>query len=303
MKNDLLTVSAVITTYKRPPHILLRAISSVLNQSYRQIELIIIDDNREDKYLIANKSLIESITDNRITYLVNTGKHGACSARNLGAKQATGSILAFLDDDDTWKSNKIERMIQEIKGDYGLVYCNSDYYREDKLIQSNVELKELSDDPLHSIVLSNYVGGCSIPIMKKEVFDEVGGFDEDQPASQDIDLWIRMFQKTKFFHVREPLVDYYFSDDSITRNLEKQNLARIRLLNKYKELYDKFPDAREARVYRITITYFLQNKNKEGYQFLIRNSNSNKINKMFKLLKLFGIAQVKKIVNKNRGYN
>ena len=109
-------VSVIITTYKRPTDILKRAIMSAIGQTYKNIEIIIVNDCPEQKELSKEiKKMISTIHDNRIKYIELDKNQGACIARNIGIKNSNGYYIALLDDDDEWVKEKIELQIIFLK--------------------------------------------------------------------------------------------------------------------------------------------------------------------------------------------
>lgn len=303
LDKEYLKVSVVITTYKRSTEVLKRAIDSVLCQTYKNIELIVVDDNVNSELLDSNASCVKKYKDHDVAYVINEKVHGACAARNLGASYANGDVLAFLDDDDAWIENKLELMVPEITAEIGIVYCNSNYLRNDKVVRENVVIPKKADNNLEALLLTNYIGGCSMPIIRKDVFDAAGMFDESFPASQDLDLWIRIVQITNIKHVDKALVNYYLSDGSITRNLERQNQGRTMILNKYANIFEMYPSAKENRIFTIALTDILQGDYTKGLQFYKENSNLSGLEKMVTILKLLGKGSAKRIVNRVKGYN
>ena len=135
-------VSTVITTYKREPDIVHRAIKSVLNQSYKNIEIIIIDDN----------PTIGEFSNE----IKNHGNKGAQISRNNGIANAKGEFIAFLDDDDTWEKEKIEKQIKCFKDNIGIVFCNGYIVDENyeppkktiynKIFKQNVTFKDMLEE-------------------------------------------------------------------------------------------------------------------------------------------------------------
>ncbi len=100
-------VSVIIPTYNRP-HLVSRAIRSVLEQSYQDFEVIVVDDGLDKR----SKDVIEGIGDGRVRYIENVKSEGAPASRNRGAKESRGDYLAFLDDDDEWSPHKLELQIK-----------------------------------------------------------------------------------------------------------------------------------------------------------------------------------------------
>src|SRR5699024_1932047 len=142
-----------------------------------------------------------------LTYQRNKG---ANFARNFGAKTAIGKYLAFLDDDDTWKKTKIEKQIELMKrnDEVGLVYSGRQIHYPDYKVSYYVQHK-CKGDLKDYIIKSNCIGSTSTPLIKKNIFFDVGGFDNKFPARQDYDLWIRICQVAIVDYIDEPLVNYY----------------------------------------------------------------------------------------------
>ena len=127
-------ISVIITTYKRTPDIVLRAVSSVVAQTFGDWELIIVDDSPETWEIRPQIRLaVEKIAneDLRIKYIPHDKNSGACAARNTGIMHAKGEYIAFLDDDDEWVPEKLEKqldILQKSGDNVALVYCGSVYY-------------------------------------------------------------------------------------------------------------------------------------------------------------------------------
>ena len=188
--------SVIITTYKRPICVLDRAINSIIKQSYLDWELIIVNDFPDDNKLVEDiRFLIEGYDDTRIKYIVHDKNKGACEARNTGIKNSMGEFIAFLDDDDEWIYNKLELMLPYLQDEkVGLVYSDfiSVYKRKEKIHKSIPIYKH---DPFKSLLINNYIGSTSFPIMRKSVVLNVGGFDPCMTACQDLELWLKISKK------------------------------------------------------------------------------------------------------------
>ena len=103
-------VTAVITTHKRTPELVERALKSILAQTYENIEVFVIDDSPEEYELrSAVKNMIESYAEKNVTYIAHDKCMGACAARNTGLEAAKGEFIGFLDDDDEWLPTKLEK--------------------------------------------------------------------------------------------------------------------------------------------------------------------------------------------------
>ena len=212
-------VSVIITTYKRMPNTVLRAVKSVLSQDYVDIELIIVDDSPESFAERRNvEQSIKNIDDSRVRYIKHDRNLGACAARNTGINNAKGKIIAFLDDDDAWHSDKISKQILKLKsGKYGLVYCKQQIINEINntitIPKRNYKEGQVFDD----LICTNFIGSTSFVMVKKECFENVGKFNTDMPAAQDLEMWLRIARKYEVGFVDEVLVDYYIhGGESIT---------------------------------------------------------------------------------------
>lgn len=227
-------VSVVIPTHNRSS-LVINAIRSVLNQTYNDIEVIVIDDASTDD----TEKTIESIGINSLKYIKITNSQGGNYARNLGIESASGSYIAFLDDDDEWLPTKVEEQINVFKknNDIGLVYTGASviYSSKDyRYIRHPRHNGDLSKD----ILIRNLIGTTSSVMVKKDIIDQVGGFDNNMPALQDYDLWIRVAQVTKIEYIDKPLINYYNHDttNQITDNVHKIEEAITKIDNKYDQL-------------------------------------------------------------------
>lgn len=211
-------ISVIITTYKRPKAIVERAINTVINQSYSNWELIIVDDSPSDFNERQNiEQMVGSLTlsDSRIRYIKHERNMGACAARNTGLSASKGEYIAYLDDDDEWANNKLEVMykkISECSGKVALIYCGSIYVNDDtnvKRIKPTIYKKgKVFDD----LIMRNFIGGTSFPLIRTSALREIGGFDEKMKASQDLDVWLRLAELYEVDYVTENLVIYHLHE-------------------------------------------------------------------------------------------
>jgi len=228
-------ISVVITTHNRAT-LLTNAINSVLNQTFKDFEMLIIDDASKDN----TEEVVKTFTDGRIRYikiLPEDSKEGNY-ARNFGIKEAKGEFIAFLDDDDEWLPEKLEKQIEvfEKNEKIGLVYTGYIYIYDNKWqrIIAYPKRGNLSKD----ILIRNYLGPLSSLMVKKKKLEEAGLFDVEMPAMQDYDMHIRLCQICEVDFVREPLLKYYYRTTikRISGNLAKYEKANILINEKYKNL-------------------------------------------------------------------
>lgn len=200
-------VSAIITTHNRSI-LLKRAIESVLNQTFRDIECIVVDDKSTDN----TKDVCKEYPTVKYIYIPPEESKGGNYARNIGIKTSKGKYCAFLDDDDYWLPNKIEKQVEliEEKG-CELVYCGKKMERV--LSGSTTYYNSLPNpafygDMKKKILLTICCCTTSTIMISKEALYEVGLFDENLAFWQDYELTIRMAQRTPFYYNNEPLCVY-----------------------------------------------------------------------------------------------
>lgn len=220
-------ISVVIPTYKRPKK-LKRAIESVRNQTYRQWELVIVNDAPECDI---NSSLPD---DDRITLIQHNKNKGAPAARNTGIQVSKNQYLAFLDDDDTWKPKKLEKQINEfstLSDEYGFIFTGCDIMSDDSVIKTNRPRE--SGDLFENLLFRNIIPSPT-PLIKQECFQQVGKFDTKLSSSQDYDMWLRIAKEFKFSSIPESLAQIYRDDpDRISDDMEKKYRGKRDLIEKY----------------------------------------------------------------------
>lgn len=276
-------VSVIIPTYNRNLCYLSRAIKSIKQQTYKNYEIIVVDDN----IYKSNYSLkIEKycLTCN-ITYLRTKGKEGANRARNIGACFAKGNYLAFLDDDDMWLPNKLKVQLRYFSGNIGMVYSNGYVITStSKKLYANSK-NFISKGDLYRLFIYNYIGPTITALIKKECFYDVGMFDEAMPSKQDYDLWIRITKKYEIRGVNLPLFLYtQHNSHQITKDYNLI-LEGYKLLYKKNKKYFKndfilnfFFFLKVAKIYKYKKNYF---KYYEYIFFAFKNIKHSSLNVVF----------------------
>jgi len=177
-----------------------QSIDSCLNQTYKNIELIIVDDGSTDE----TPEIIKSYKDKRIKYLRHKKNQGLPHALNTGFANATGEYLTWTSDDNFYSKKAIEKMLFFLKNKhYSFVY--SDYYKfKDNNISSNQKLIQLPDFP--NLKNENCIGPCFL--YSREVERAIGNYDPHVELAEDYDYWIRTSKRFPMFHLGEPLYFY-----------------------------------------------------------------------------------------------
>lgn len=225
-------VSVVIPTHGREAY-LMDALQSVLNQTRQPYEIIVVDDLAKE----STKKLVTSITSNAfdVLYVANPNR-GVSSSRNLGAKLARGSIIAFLDDDDMWDESLLEVSLLELQrcnADYAVVWFDN---LQDGKRWPGKCISELLN--MQDLILRNPgITGSNI-VLGANVFDVIGGFDERLCVSEDKDIYIRM--KSSCFAgiiIKKGLVVHRIHiGGTLSRDLLKMLVGRCCFYNKYRSL-------------------------------------------------------------------
>ncbi len=236
-------VSVVIPMYNREATIK-DAAMSVLKQTHKDLELIIVDDCSSDKSCDVVEAMIKE--DARVRLIKSEKNGGACVARNIGIDNAQGDIIAFQDSDDMWHEDKLEkclRAMEEQKADFVFSALTRDEIIKGKKFSETIPVFNLNneDDKFGRLLYQNYISTQTI-VAKKHIFDKVK-FDKDFPRFQDWDLAIQVAKEGfKIYYLPESLVDSEVLADSISYNGKKAVIALELMENKYKAHYDERPD-------------------------------------------------------------
>jgi len=194
--------SVIIPTYNRQGFFQ-KAIDSVLSQTFKDFELIIIDDGSIDE----TKKLVFSYNDRRITYVYQEN-HGVAHARNQGLKKAKGGWIAFLDSDDWWLPQKLARVRESIDyfKEFKVFHTEEIWYRQgERLKQKKIHKKPTGNVYLYAIKLCCI--SISTAVVHKSIFEDIGVFDETLPACEDYDFWLRAMARYPVHLIDEHLTE------------------------------------------------------------------------------------------------
>lgn len=211
-------ISVIIPTYNRC-QTLHRCIQSVLEQSFQDLELVIVNDGSTDN----TASYLSNINDQRIKAINLEQNRGGNYARNKGIEASNGDFLAFCDDDDYWLEDKLEKQYVLLEAEsIDLCYCGINTYTHDGTLKQYTFHGPKYKDLHKAIMDDNFIGAISSVIVRKSLVTEVGGFDPALPALQDWDLFIKLMARgCTVKGLNQPLVNYTIVDEkrSITCNV------------------------------------------------------------------------------------
>ena len=225
-------VSVIIPTYKRPNE-LIRAVNSVLNQTYNNTEIIIVDDNGKDTefQIETEKSVYNNFSDEKkVKYLIKEKNSGLSDSRNTGVNIAKGKYVTFLDDDDEFDKNKIIEQLS-LMNNYDVVYCAGLMMGTNKIIGFNDKISQVLISHIKKRLTPVGIGASLF--IKKEIYGK--GFDVDLVSfSEDLDMQINLIAKGyKVGFLNKPL--YIVNFDSS----EAQRITTSNLRLKPKELHNR----------------------------------------------------------------
>lgn len=268
-------VSVVIPTYGRPL-LLKRAINSVINQTYSNVEIIVVDDNGENSPNQKETQKMVSEYEN-LVYLKLKQNSGGAVARNLGAKRSSGEYICFLDDDDEFLPTKLEKQVgvfKESQNELSVVGCYADILGDNQdLIRK--EVCNIKGD-VYFYQLKNNVCTTSIAMIRSKYFKMVGGFD-DVSSSQEHRLFIKIFAVNPYYdYVPESLVKiYHHAGERISTGAKKADGA-IELYKYVRTLIEQHDSEEQRSIHiahhkNIIRAYMVNTKNKTyAFSYLLR---------------------------------
>jgi len=195
-------VTVVIPAYNRAVAVR-RAIQSVLAQTCQDFEIIVVDDGSTDSTVAA----VTAIGDPRVVILRHERNLGAAPARNTGIRAGSAPYVAFLDSDDEWFTTRLEKLLSvfERSGDHvGMVYTGAERILVDGTVVKDIPRER--DDLSHALLTTNVVGGTSVAMVRRHVFEVVGAFDEALRYTEELDLWLRISERFAIRCIPEVLV-------------------------------------------------------------------------------------------------
>lgn len=218
-------VSVVIPTCGRPA-LLEEAISSVLDQTFQDFEVIVADDGTER----VTRAVVDGIRarDPRVRYIVQETQRSPGATRNLGVRAARAPLIAFLDDDDLWLPVKLERQVALFEDDPGLLLAFSRMERFGART-GLWPVAEVPERPTLELLLRGNFVPTSSAVVRAEGLADSGGFDEKLSFGEDYELWLRLARQGPLRALPDVLVRYREHDTNVSRNvnLELQCLTTI----------------------------------------------------------------------------
>ncbi len=233
-------VSVIIPFYDESIDIIKRAVTSVIEQTHKNLEILLINDNPTN---YKRKSINEILIDKRIKYIENKKNSGVSFSRNFGISKATGDYIAFLDADDVFMKDKIEIQLEELERNQA-VFSHTSYILHTEDSETIMNSGEQDGDILREIITCCRIATPTVMI-KKSVFDEHGySFEEKIGIGEDNCLWMDILINYEAVGINKPLSIVYVDEQSAAYNNDKQYIGLKNILihalndsriNKYKK--------------------------------------------------------------------
>lgn len=269
-------VSVVIPTYKGTAK-LARAIDSVVNSTYKNIELIIVDDNEpntDERY--KTEKIVESYKLKKIKYLKHEKNMNGSAARNTGIRNAEGKYVTFLDDDDYLLPERIEKSIKALKKNK-----KNAFFSAVCIVRAGCDYKivSLPNEITSKDVLLNdmIIGTGSNLFLEKELVDSLNGFDESFERYQDREFLVRLCQKAKIFISQDVLIIKSMNGQNNVPNVYKMKRVEEKFMRKFVAEYNNLEEADKVR--------YINKKNHRIFELALESKDKKEIEEVYNVLR------------------
>lgn len=247
--NDL--VSVIIPTHKGYEH-LARAVDSCLEQTYQNTEVLVVDDNgKGTEAQLKTQAIMNKYADNeKVKYLVHEKNINGSAARNTGIRASKGNYISFLDDDDEFLPENLEKhmeVLSKTTGEYGLSYCGKRLIVPG--IKEQVIIPPCEGDVLFEFLCGKVRIGSSFIVVKREVVELINGFDESFRRHQDWEFIARILDTYKIAKVNNIGINKYNIGRNQANKPEKFMENRLYYLNKIAYIINKFDEKKQKSIY------------------------------------------------------
>ncbi|MGB9667721.1 MAG: glycosyltransferase family 2 protein [Thermosulfidibacteraceae bacterium] len=278
-------VSVVIPTYNRAS-LLIRAIESVFSQSYKNFEIIVVDDASTDN---TREVVSKFLDDPRVVYIRNEKNMGVSASRNRGIRYGRGEFVAFLDSDDYWLRDKLRKQVEIIMSDddVGMVYTGERFIDEEGRIIRD-EIPKYSGFVYHVLLSKNFISPSST-LLRKEVFEKVGFFREDMNYREDYEFFLRVAKNYKIAYVKDILtIRYMHTKGRLSDDISCRIMSIYKIMDLYKEDFDKNRRSKSRQLYELGKLYTKIGDRKNAiHAFKESFVTYPNFNSILKLIKLF----------------
>jgi glycosyltransferase involved in cell wall biosynthesis len=272
-------VSVVIPTFNRA-HTLTRAIESVLKQTFKNFDLWIVDDcSTDDTFEIVSRYTKEN---SNIHYRRLKMNKGVSHARNIGSFESEGEWLGFLDSDDEWFPDKLQKQVDFMEGNksISLIHGEEIWIRNGRRVNPKIKYKKFGGNIFENCLALCLIGP-STTLIKRELYQEMEGFNEDFPVCEDYDLWLRITSLYPVGFIEAPLINKYGGhEDQLSLKFKAMDYWRIL------SMFGVFNNRKLSKAARSLLINEVQKKGKillGGYKKHSNESNSSKVIQILEL--------------------
>ena len=297
-------VSVIIPTYNRPTK-LVRAINSVINQTYQNIEIIVVDDNNPDTEgrKETEKIMSKYALNSKIKYIQHKYNKNGSAARNTGVKCSRGGYIAFLDDDDEFLPNKIKSQVnclEKLDESWGACYTKYKRLKNGKLDTMCAERRE-GQLYFEALCRNLFIQAGSNLMVRRKAFEDIGGFNETFQRNQDIEFCVRLLKKYKLAYV-DQLGLIYHRHSSDKRRFDMEKITE-HYLDSFKPYIDELSDEKKDIFYRmINLQNFryriIKKKDLKAGLSMFKNGDVQELD----VIRYFSHLAYRRIFNKSCGF-
>jgi len=200
-------ISVIVLTWNRV-QLLQETLSSILNQTYQDLEILVIDNESID----GTEEYVKSLADNHIRYFRNANGGNLSVNRNFGIAHANGEYISFCDDDDLWEPNKLESQLQALNKfpEYKMVSTNGIYFSEKGIFGCLIKKREDGEITLNDLLSGKNDVFLSSVLIDREIFSNIGLFNENPEifTIEDYELWVRIAKNYRIYFINDCLIKY-----------------------------------------------------------------------------------------------
>lgn len=227
------TVSIVVTTYNRLG-LLKQTIQSILSQTFRDFELIVVDNESQDGTLEYLQGL-----GTEFVRAVQNQNYGVIAAnRNVGIQQSRGKYVAFCDDDDMWLPDKLEKQVSVMERSprVGLCYTNAALFRDGITLRARMVRWRVRRYYFPRLLLGNFIPNSSV-LVRRSVFEHLGLLTTDTTLREDYEMWLRVARDYDLAYIDEPLIRYRVHGSNVAGNKASETLRAMRTVRSIRERF------------------------------------------------------------------
>jgi glycosyltransferase involved in cell wall biosynthesis len=223
-----MTISVIIPVYNGE-NTIKETIESVVNQTFTDLEIIIINDGSTDSTV----EIVKNIPDTRIQ-LHSYPNAGLAASRNRGISCSQGELISFIDADDLWTPDKLAAQYQKLQEhpQVAVAYSWTDYIDSNSQFLQPGRHVSATGNVFSKLLMWSFLENGSNPLIRREAIETVGGFDESLCAAEDWDMWLRLAAKYEFVCVEKPQILYRVSGNSMSANLKRQEGACLQVIER-----------------------------------------------------------------------